>query len=335
MKIRALVSGLLMVCLSAAAQNKINGYLSFSYLKGEARSTAPESTFRDAAFGLALSGDLMTNLGYVAEARIEHQGRIEIIQALAGFTPSEALQLRAGMFLVPFGKFNQDHRAHQTLHVNPPLSVETLYPHAWRDLGVQAVGVFSGLSYSLYYGNGLAEGSRLSGGQQFQDNNSNKCFGGRLAWIPDPGLEGGYSYYRGKIDAGNQRLQILQNADLTWKGEGFLIYGEITRARVDNPEEFSRGEAEGFFVQGAMELGLFQPVVSYQKLRYSDAFHGLGFGGADSPGLGIDENRRRWALGLVVRPSKTFLLKLEYDFNRETSVEFPNDLLICQAALSF
>jgi len=335
MKIRVLISSLLLLFSSAAAQNQINGYLSLSYLNGEPRSLAPESTFQNAFFGVIFSGDLMTNLGYIAEARIEHQGRIEVIQALAGFTASAVLQVKAGIYLVPFGKYNQDHRAHQTLHVNPPLSVENLYPHAWRDLGIQATGIFSGLSYSLYYGNGLAEGNRLNNGQQFSDNNSNKCIGGRIAWIPDPSLEAGYSYYQGKIDVENQRLQVLQNADLTWKGEGFLVYGEITRVRLDNPEGYSRGEAEGFFIQGAIELGRLQPVASYQKLRYSDAFHGADFTGPAIPGLGIDEECRRWAVGLVARLSNTFLLKFEYDFNSEAGEKIPNDLILCQAALSF
>ena len=78
-----------------------------------------------------------------------------------------------------------------------------------------------------------------------------------------------------------------------------------------------------------------QPVASYQRYKYNDDFHGLGFNGSLEPGTGIARKKSRWTLGAVIRLSSNALLKVEYDFNREKDIELKNNVLFCQLAVSF
>jgi hypothetical protein len=75
--------------------------------------------------------------------------------------------------------------------------------------------------------------------------------------------------------------------------------------------------------------------VSYQHYDFEDPYHGEGFYSLLLPGLGIDEDRERWALGLVYNLSQTAFFKLEYQFNKEKGVEKKNDMLLVQVAVSF
>jgi len=76
-------------------------------------------------------------------------------------------------------------------------------------------------------------------------------------------------------------------------------------------------------------------VASYQHYDFEDPFHGDGSINPLLPGLGISEDRERWALGAVYNLSQTAFFKLEYQFNREKSFDKKNDMLLVQIAVSF
>ena len=147
------------------------------------------------------------------------------------------------------------------------------------------------------------------------------------------GFEVAYSYYNGKYDAANERSLSLQGADLFWIEEGYQIYAEYTRARLEIPD--GTGKADGFFVQAIMDMGRLRPVACYQFLNYEDGFHGLGFLSPDISGAGISEKKRRWALGFMYQASENLVLKFEYDFNSEKDADLKDDSFSVQAALSF
>jgi hypothetical protein len=313
----------------------INGYLSVEYLDGQNESAYPYGTFQNPKLGILLSGLLAAKVNYVAEASLQQDARVELNQILLGFSVSNAFNFDLGLYIVPFGKYNENNRAHQTYLVDPPMNVRYFYPTLWRDIGVQVSGTIVGLLYSVYVGNGLAENDWLYEGQQFKDNNRDKGFGGRAAWNVDQKFEVGYSYYRGKYDENNSRSLVLQCFDASVVSQNYQLIGEYTWADNENPADYENGSGRGYFALLTFNIQGLWPVVSYQHFDFEDPFHGEGFLSPIFPGLGISEDKERWALGLVYNLSQTAFFKLEYQFNREKRVEKKNDMLLVQVAVSF
>ncbi len=324
------------VCLFASpALSQISGYVSSNFFKSEEEGEYFKGTFTNPLLGVILSGDISTGFSYGAEFRITDISNIGINQAWVGLAPSEAFRLQGGLYLVPFGIYNRINRPHQTTLINSPLHVEHCYPDQWRDIGLLVDGIIGGFVYQGYLGNGLREGEYLRSGQQFRDNNKNKGMGGRIGWRFSQGFELAYSINTGKYDNEDSRKLIMHGADVNWMTEDWQILGEYTKVMINNPEGYSAGEAEGYFIQVAIFMGAFQPFASYQKLAYSDPFHGPGFSSALGAGQGIAVDRSRWALGMVYVPAPNFYISFEYDFNREKTFVIKDDMWAVQAAVSF
>lgn len=324
---------LFLVVFAALAQGETHGYLSFEYAQGQEQSEFTHGTFQNPLLGFIYSGDITPRLSFVSEARFRHESRLEIEQAYLDVKASESFTFQLGLYLVPFGQYNLSNRPHQTMLVKAPLHVESLFPSSWRDIGILVEGRWGGIFYSAYLGNGLTEGSSLSDGQQFADNNKDKGKGVRAGVLLGRGLEAAFSYYSGKYDQENERDLILKGVDLSWMSRGFQILSEYSRADLENPSPFSKGKAEGYFVQVSFDINGIRPVGSYQKLIYRDPFHGEGF--TDSGGLGIDQEKSRWTMGLVYFASPNVLFKVEYELNREKEGEINNNVLFFQMALHF
>jgi hypothetical protein len=321
-----------------SAQNtqlKINGYLSADYLDGRNESVFPYGTFQNPKLGLIFSGFLAAKLNYVAEVVLQQDVQVELNQTLLGFSVSNSFNFNLGLYLVPFGKYNENSRAYETFLIEPPMNVKYFYPAMWRDIGVQVSGTIAGLLYSVYVGNGLRENDLLNEGQQFKDNNRDKGFGGRVAWNIDQKFEIGYSYYRGKYDENNSRNLVLQCLDVSFVSQNYQLIGEYTRADNENPADSADGLGNGYFALLTFNIQGLWPVVSYQHYEYEDPFHGVDFLSPVFPGLGISEDRERWALGVVYNISQMAFFKLEYQFNREKGVEKKNDMFLLQVAVGF
>ncbi len=335
MKPKILIVFLLFFALFTPVQGKITGYLSFDYIKGQQQTEISQGTFQNAQFGLIFSGPVASKIDYTSEIRLQEEDRVGIYQALVGFRPSESFILKLGLYLVPFGKYNQSNRPHQTALINNPLNVEEIFPSDWRDIGILVEGKIRGLTYSAYMGNGLRESEALEGAQQFKDNNSDKGKGMRIGFSLSRVLEVGYSLYSGKYDDGNKRDLSLHGIDLTWISEDFYIFSEYSRAHLEGPEGFQKGQAEGYFVQVSIDLDNLRPVASYQWSKYEDPFHGQGFIAPDYAGGGISEEKTRWALGLLYVASENIFFKVEYDINKEKDLEIKNNTISGQVAISF
>lgn len=335
MKPRILSVFLLIFALFSPLQGKITGYLSFEYTRGQPQTDISHGSFQNAQFGLIFTGDITPKIDYISEIRFQEEDGVGIYQALVGFKPSDSFTLKLGLFLVPFGKYNQSNRPHQTMLVNSPLNVDKIFPSNWRDMGILVEGKISSLVYSAYIGNGVRESEVLKEGQQFKDNNTDKGKGIRVGFSLSQGFEVGYSLYSGKYDEGNKRALTLHGFDLVWVTEDFYILSEYNRAYLENPENFQKGETEGYFVQVSLKIGNLRPLVCYQGLKYEDPFHGRGYIYPDYSGRGISEEKTRWALGLMLIASENVFFKVEYDINKEKDLEIKDNAISVQAAISF
>lgn len=324
-----------LLAIPAAAQVKLNGYFSLEYTQGQSQSDFSRGSFHGEQAGLILSGEWSDKFAYILEFRSRDAARFEIEQALAAFRGSEAFQIKAGLYLVPFGKYNTSARPFQTAFIQPPLPVSDVFPSSWRDVGLLVEGRSGFLVYAAYLGNGLKEGETLRAGQQFSDNNRDKGKGGRLGFLLSDTIEIGLSYYTGRINAGNDRGLTLKGLDATWSSGGIRVSGEVIQADIDNPAPFSRGAAKGWFVLGSFDLGGLNPFAAYQKFDYTDAFHGPGFSDAPEAGLGVFDKRSLWAMGITAAVHANVLLKVEYDVLKEGDLELKNNVLRAQAAIHF
>ncbi len=325
---------LVMASFGLGAEVQTGGYLSFSFLKGQAASGASQGSFQDLRGGALASGDLGQGFSFLVEARFRSESRFELEQALAGFKLGASGDLRIGLFLVPFGKYNESNRPQQTVLVNVPLNLEASYPESWRDIGLTAQGRIGFLRYAAYLANGLGEKDGAVAGQSFRDVNKDKAKGGRLGIVVGEGFEVGASYYTGKYDQEDAFRLSLEGADLTWVTKDYEVRGEYTRGLWKNPGGAPDGKADGFFGLVALYLGKLQPVASFQRWDPGNVAAGLRLvtvaGGAETLAV-----RSRWALGARYYFSPTFIVKAEYDINREKGPAINNNLFLVQAAISF
>jgi hypothetical protein len=304
---------------------KYGGYLSVEYIKGQSESLFPRGSMENLLAGFAAAGQIGQKFGFMIEARTRSVSTFELDQAWAGFMPSQAVSIKAGLFLVPFGAWNRASRPYETLLIRTPLNLEYLYPASWRDLGVVVEGEIGVLSYAAYMGNGLGEFDQLGSGQQFRDNNTNKSKGGRLGLKVGDGVRAGVSYYTGKYDDQDLSDLVLEGADLAWVTGQWEVHGEYTKAIIENPQPFEKGKSEGYSIWMAMSFKSFQPVGSFQKVKVDDPYRGGG----------ILLNQSRWTAGVRYVLSSTLFIKIEYNWNKETGAVLKNNQLQVQAALSF
>lgn len=314
---------------------KVSGYLFLDFSQGQDDSPFSNGRVGGLGAGFFLTGQLSSQFTYNLEARYSTESQVEVDQAWIAFAASPSIQITAGEFFVPFGKYNEASRPHETLYINVPLVFEFAYPQRWRELGLEGQANWSWLTVKAYAGNGLAEAATVADAQQFGDNNANKAWGGRLGLKPDQTLDLGVSYYQGKYDSLDQRWLRILGADLSWVTQDYQVLGEYVRTRNDNPSPSAQGVVEGFYALVAINYQNFFPMVSFQKVKDTDPFHGAGWAAPDTPGEGIALNKTRWAIGLVYQPVNIVRLKAEYDFNKDSGLTLKENVFSLQVAASF
>ena len=321
---------LLALAVAARGQVKYGGYLAAEYVDGQTDSLTPHGSLQNLLAGFLAQGRIAQGFGFAVEVRALGVDTFDVNQLWAGYMPSEAFAVRAGLFLVPFGAWNTASRPHETLLVRTPLNLEYLYPSSWRDLGVVIEGKTGFLTYAAYFGNGLAEGQSDADPyaayvQQFHDNNTNKAKGGRIGIKAGQAIRAGYSYYSGKYDDQDMHDLILEGADFSWVTRQWEVHAEYTWSFIENPAPYERGESEGWSVWMCSTYRGFQPVGSYQEIKVRDTYH---YG--ETP---ID--RSRWTAGLAYIVSNTLCLRFEYDWNSEQGLQLNDDQWQVQVSLSF
>lgn len=318
-----------------ALKTAINGYFSFDAVQGA--GTLPEKAWslENLWGGLVFSGSMSSGFTFALEPTLVAGAALDLTQAWGGIALSPAITIKAGLFLVPFGRYNAHRRPFEITLVSDPDPVGLVFPEKWRDIGLAGQAKWGSFTLDAFVGNGLAEAPDFGSGQQFRDNNKNKALGGRLGAVLGQSFEIGASYYRGKADAANERERRMLGFDALWLTQSLRLSGEYVRAEIDNPAPYSRGKAEGWFAQAEMKWGRWTPAASYRYSRADDPFHGPGFTGADAPGGGTAGGGSSWALGVSYSPASNFKIKAEYDRRRERGADDWTSALRFQMAVYF
>ena len=272
------------------------------------------------------------------------EGAIEVEQGWIQYDINRYFNPRAGVVLVPFSKFNEEHFDPLQDLTDRPLFARRLVPTTWSEAGVGFIGDadFGKVStnYEFYVINGLTDeitdrGLRSARGSFRSDNNDNKAVAGHLGIIPFTNLELGFSGYYGEYsDAPTTDDPAItgfgMDLDFTWKK--FELLAEYARFDLESGIN-SAGEAVpddmwGYYVQGNYHFWpqflnntflarsfanpTFTAVARYGKVQIADD-------GDDGGVTDGDNEEDRFTLGLNYRPVESAALKFEYQFNNTTN----------------
>lgn len=312
-----------------------HGYLSFSYGGVTKLAEVLKGSFIHPEAGVVLDGALGPDIQALAEFSLESGSVFVLEQAWVGYGGRDVFLVRAGIFPVPFGRYNRLNRPHTSPLINAPLSVQSFYPHRWTELGLSVEGHAFGFSYAFYGGNGLGESEMLNVRTSLPDNNRGKSWGGRIGLILFDSLEMAYSRHEGPYsDAGDRGLK-LEALDARMRWGSLDVQFEWIRGKVDNPESYESGAVDGYDVLLRYGRRGLVPFVSYQMMDYEDEFHGLGFETGSVPGAGIFSRQKRWAYGLTFFAVSGLILKLEIDSDTDRMTGIRTHKGILQAAVFF
>lgn len=217
------------------------------------------STFDQARFILNVGAIPHERLLFYSEYEIEHggtnypggDGEAKLEQAWVSYLIDDWINLRGGIVLVPFGKFNLLHDSDIQDLTDRPLFARRLIPSTWTDAGF---GLFGGfpvgekmnlgilkdfyLNYEAYVVNGLDEdisdrGFRDARGSASNDLNNSKDFVGRLGLGLNRNLEIGLSTYLGKFGRSGNATRNGKDgltgigADMNFKHGPFELVGDF------------------------------------------------------------------------------------------------------------
>ena len=269
-----------------------------------------------------------------AELEIEEGGE-EITLEFAAidviFHPS--LTLRAGMLLVPLGRFNLSHDSPRNEFADRPLVSTELLGVALSEPGIGVLGLFplggqGRITYELYAVNGFHEGiltsspdgTRLpAGAPALEDENASPSAVGRLTYSPRPGWEFGLSGHHGAynvfesegLELDRRRDLTILVADLELEPFGLRVQGEGAIGALDLPASLTGVFADsqrGFYLEALRDFGSgWIPTMPRSTFAFGVRWDFLDF---DSDVAG--DSLEQITAGLNFRPTADTALKLDY-----------------------
>lgn len=246
--------GLLIKNPSGFGNVSVGGYASIEF---ENFGNSP-STFDQQRFIINLGAIPHERLIFYSEYEIEHGGpsapggggEAKVEQAWMSYLINDWVNIRGGIVLAPFGRFNLLHDDDIQDLTERPIVSRRIVPSTWMESGFGLFGEFNlgealnlkllpdaYLNYEGYVVNGLDEdisdtGMRNAKSSLGFDANNNKAFVGRLGLGFNRNLELGLSSYLGRYGEtistanGNDNLAGL-GADLNFKRGPFELVGDF------------------------------------------------------------------------------------------------------------
>ncbi len=348
-----------------ARSTRLSGYaaVEFSKFHGE------NANFSLSTLELLVDSSPAPRLSFRGEFEFEAEGlgngshaQTEIEEAWVQYSIASWFKPRAGVILVPFGRYSTDHFDTVQDLTSRPLMARRVVPSSWSEtaLGVTGSTVLPawgesrnlGLEYELYAVNGLTDSlsdtsSRGARGALAGDNNDNKAFVGRVAAVSASHMEIGVSGYYGKYDPNdnNAIAGIGTDWDVHWGP--LRIRGEYARLDIDDGVTdagiATPDRMEGFYVEPSVTFWpeLFERAVGrFMTNPTLTAVARWGFAEiADDGDAGSGNNREeRLTLGVNLRPADSLVLKLEWQRNttaREAIEHGDADGVLASVAASF
>lgn len=244
----------------------MGGYGEFLYSNIESKvqdgSHAPNARSLDALRMVLYTGYKFSDrIVFNSEVEFEHggysdehqEGEVKVEFAYLDFLLNKAVNIRAGMVLMPVGFVNELHEPPAFLGSRRPFTETAILPSTWHENGVGIHGDLpANLSYQLYLVNGLSalgkgvEGETegfsaagIRGGRQAgkKANAASLAWTGRLDWNFMPGALLGASFYSGNSNQSGEGKAItttLWDVHAEYRAKGLQvrgIYSTISNSR--------------------------------------------------------------------------------------------------------
>jgi len=339
----------------SAPRATVGGYMDFemNFLTDQQLTRSRATNFDQVRFIPFIYGDVTEHLKVAAEIEFEHggtnnakgDGEIKIEFATVDYLVAEPFNLRAGLLLMPVGKFNLLHDSPLNDLTDRPLVSRLIIPSTWTETGVGVYGTFypgrvSKLDYELYAFNGFAlraadtavgvgDGLRNVRGFQRNDNNNNKGVVGRVAFSPFLGIEVAGSAAHSAYSRNADKYATLWAIDWTLQKGPFEVIGEAAWARIDasGTSGLAPTGMRGYYLQGnyhflpnffkmwapkhVTEASTFTAVVRWDDVDTDTDDRTLTATGGNTREL------QRLTLGVNFRPVEDTVFKLDYQFNTQ------------------
>ncbi len=227
-----------------------------------------------------LSYEFNDRISLHTEVDFEHSAQeMELEFAHIDFLITPAINMRAGLMLMPVGPLNEYHEPTLFYSVERPTVQKVIIPTTWQEGGAGLFGSpIEGLRYRVYVVAGLAgekirakDGIRAgrgkgAGGENKPQTGEDLAIVARLEYSPISGLDLGASYYNGKVDqlnniAGDPSVAIMEG-DVRVRISGIDFRALYAKVDIDDANQinaaFSNNVAEemvGWYVELAYHLG--------------------------------------------------------------------------------
>src|SRR3989475_2752769 len=354
---------------------------------GQPGTGASSSSFDQQRFVPFFYSDITDRLKVAAELEIEHGIRSKSTQTDSGgievslefatidYLIHEKLNFRAGIILLPVGKFNLLHDSPLNDFSDRPLVATAIIPSTLSETGAGFYGTFyptrlSKLDYELYAtqgfngydgitpqiteANGLRNArQRVSTAEDGRDNNNGKAVVGRVAFSPILGVEFGGSGYFGSYDPASKRPLSIWAADWTFQrgpfeliGEAAWVYARDNHRNLDatfgidpSTGRLRPRRMDGFYVQGNYHF-LPQFLRRWGPTYFTEASTFTAVVRWDEINTNSefsDTKKERLTFGLNFRPVEDTVFKVDYQFNFEDGKNnfIRNDGLVLSVATYF
>jgi hypothetical protein len=283
-------------------------------------------------------------------------GSIKIEFAQMDYLITEPINLRAGILLMPVGKFNLQHDSPLNDLVDRPMVSRIIIPSTWFESGAGSYGTLyptslSKLDYEVYVVNGVSStagpitdlGVRSARGSVSRDRNDSKAVVGRVAFSPRLGIEVAgsayYGLYRNETPTMGSSYLGIYAVDWTLQRGPFELIGEAAWSRITNNGTDPAGMF-GYYIQGNYH---FMPefLKNLAPSHFSDASTFTAvvrWGQVDTdtdnrtrglPGGGNRRELDRLTLGINFRPIEDTVFKFDWQFKTQknaTGLVPPSDL---------
>lgn len=310
--------------------------------------------------------DITDHLKFATEIEFERgstnapqtgDGSMSIEFAQLDYLVNEAINTRAGLLLMPVGKFNLLHDSPLNDLVDRPMVSRIIIPSTWFEAGAGIYGTLypssrSKLDYEVYAVNGMSQtaggitdlGVRNARGSVSRDRDDSKNVVGRLAFSPILGIEVAGSGYHGQYKpsagaVGAGRISIFA-LDWTLQRGPFEIIGESAWARISNNNAtgvagsgIGPAGMQGYYIQGNYH---FMPefLKKWAPSHFTDASTFTAVVRWEQVDTDTDDrtriagnttgNRReleRLTLGLNFRPIEDTVFKFDWQFNSQKNAQ--------------
>ena len=358
------VAGMLVLTGTARAQQAdpdagvtgpLSGYMDFHFNKADGEDGIVDFH----RFVLLLSHSFSSRIRFVGEIEIEHafvegleeSGELELEQAYLDFLITRAVNVRAGMVLMPVGMINERHEPPVFNGVERPFVDTVIIPTTWFDAGVGIHGeVGRGLRYRAYVTAPLnsleftaEEGIR--GGLQKGSNSNvrNIALTGRAEYLGIRYLTLGASVWSGESSFATPRLDVsatVGEMDARYRRDRLELRGEFAQVSIGDAARLndSIGRLTGVSPNLATALRGYYGEAAYRIwnagsprdlvvfFRYENFDTQFRMPAGFQPLKQFD--RDAWVSGVTYYPDPDIAVKADYIYLRNQSGVFANRHLV-------